>query len=103
MQHTIQEAMGRVGHPGNSAANNFKRLDPPFFDGSEDAIAADAWLQDIEVILEAARIPEEEKVAVVCLQLVDLARSWWAMLAVDLATPVAWAVFCEKFQTKYFD
>ena len=76
LHQAVTDALTRGGHQGNSAANSFKRLNPPFFDGSEDAIAADAWLQDIEVILEAARTPENEKVAVVRLQLLDLARSW---------------------------
>ena len=89
LHQAVADALTRGGHQGNSAANSFKRLNPPFFDGSEDAIAANAWLQDTVVILEAARTPENEKVAVVCLQLLDLVRSWWAAQVVGLVAPIA--------------
>ena len=46
----------------NNTGREFRRLNPPTFEGGVDSIAADQWLRTMKRIIEVAKVPEEEKV-----------------------------------------
>ena len=61
--------------PGN--VSDFRRLQPAVFTGNEQPLDAEQWLTDTTDLLNAARVPQENKVEVAKIQLKDIARTWW--------------------------
>ena len=49
----------------NNTRSKFRRLNPPTFEGGVDSITADQWLRTMEIMIEVAKVPEEEKVTCV--------------------------------------
>ena len=45
----------------NNAGSEFRRLNPPTFEGGVDPIVADQWLRTIERMIEVAKVPEKGK------------------------------------------
>jgi len=57
--------------PGN--ISDFRRLQPTTFVGTEKPLDAKQWLVDMTNLLNAARVPAEDQVEVVKVQLADVA------------------------------
>ena len=53
----------------NNAESEFRRLNPPTFEGGVDLITADQWLRTMERMIEVAKVPEEDKVTCVSFML----------------------------------
>ena len=47
------------------------------FSGTEGPLEAEQWLIQIGEIFYEARVPAEDKMSIVRIQLLDLARTWW--------------------------
>ena len=58
----------------NNAGSEFRRLNPPTFEGGVDPIAADQWLRTMERMIEVAKVPEKEKVTCVSFMLRGVAE-----------------------------
>ena len=65
------------GQAVNNTESEFRRLNPPTFEGGVDPIAADQWLRTMERIVEVAKVPEEERVTCVSFMLRGAAEYWW--------------------------
>jgi len=63
----------REQRPGN--VFDFRKLQPAIFLGTEKSLDAEQWLIDNTDLLKAARVPEENQVEVVKIQLKDVART----------------------------
>ena len=68
------------GVPKVGGTKDFQSLHPPEFDGSGGPLAAKDWIERVEPMLVAALVPEIERVNVLQIQLLGLARSWFDLL-----------------------
>ena len=57
------------GQAMNNTGSEFRRLNPPTFEGVVDPIVADQWLQTMERMIKVAKVPEEENVTCVSFML----------------------------------
>ena len=65
------------GQAMNNVESEFRRLNPPTFEGGVDPIAANQWLRTMERMIEVAKVPEEEKVTCISFMLRGAAKYWW--------------------------
>ena len=77
-----------VSMPRVGGVKDFKSLHPTDFDGSGGPLKAKEWITQIDHILEAALIPEADKVRVVQIQFVGMARAWYDMLIETYVGPM---------------
>lgn len=80
----------------------FRELQPTTFSGVETPLQADQWIVDMDNLLRAARIPPENRVDIVKIQLKDVARAWWLAEEPRLEKPVTWKAFSESFYAQFF-
>ena len=91
------------GHAMNNARSEFRRLNPPTFEGSVNPITADQWLRTMERMIEVAKVPEEEKVTCVSFMLRGAAEYWWdSIKRIHDEATMQWVEFKEHFYNKYF-
>jgi len=90
----------REPKPGN--ISDFRRLQPATFAGTEKPLDAEQWLVDMTNLLTAARVPKDEQVEVVKVQLTDVARTWWLAEEERLEPPIAWEQFMDSFYERFF-
>ena len=64
-------------HRCQGSINSFFKLNPPSFFGTENALASVDWLKDVDNLLTAAHISEEDRVPFVTLLLKGGAHVWW--------------------------
>lgn len=57
--------------------SDFHRLQPSMFSGTKHPLEIEQQIVDIENLLKATRIPDEGRVDVVWIQLVNIAWTWW--------------------------
>lgn len=81
---------------------HFRELQPTTFSGVETPLQADQWIVDMDNLLRAARIPPENRVDIVKIQLKDVARAWWLAEEPRLEKPVTWKAFSESFYAQFF-
>ena len=104
-QQTATEAMERSATPRGPKPENisdFRRLQPATFTGIEKPLEAEQWLVDMTNLLNAARVPAEDQVEVVKVQMTDVARTWWLAEEERLEKPVTWERFSESFYERFF-
>ncbi|XP_020272013.1 uncharacterized protein LOC109847181 [Asparagus officinalis] len=53
-------------------------------------------------LLRAAKIPDEDRVDIVQLQLINVARTWWDAEEEKLPRPISWEIFRESFLEAFF-
>lgn len=63
---------------------------------------AEQWTIVMENLLKAARIPKENQVEVVYIQLTNVARTWWLAEEIKYHEPLTWEKFMEAFHTRIF-
>ena len=80
--------------------SDFRRLQPATFSGTEKPLDAEQWLIDTTYLLKAARIPDQNQVKVVKIQLKDVARTWW--LAEEARLEKLWDQFSRSFYERFF-
>ncbi|XP_020270910.1 uncharacterized protein LOC109846096 [Asparagus officinalis] len=82
--------------------SDFRKLNPQHFAGTEGGYEAEMWLQTMDRLLRAAKIPDEDRVDIVQLQLVNVARTWWDAEEEKLPQPISWETFRESFLETFF-
>ena len=86
----------------DGTAEDFRKMGPVSFSGTEGPLVAEEWLDEVEDLLVAARVPAVSHVEVAKLQLKDVARVWWKVEEERLEKPVPWFVFRELYFDKFF-
>ncbi|KAJ6825219.1 uncharacterized protein M6B38_379140 [Iris pallida] len=81
---------------------DFKKLGPRDFSGTEGVVYADDWLEDIERQMRASRLADDLKVEAVGLQLLDIARTWFRNEPALAGEGHTWAEFKLLFKEKFF-
>ncbi|XP_024042657.1 uncharacterized protein LOC112099526 [Citrus clementina] len=91
------------GKAMNNAGSEFRRLNPPTFEGGVDPITADQWLRTMERMIEVAKVPEEEKVTCVSFMLRGTTEYWWdSIKRIHDEATIQWVEFKEHFYNNYF-
>ncbi|KAL5541411.1 hypothetical protein UlMin_043455 [Ulmus minor] len=82
----------------------FRKQGPPTFEGSNDPLAAEEWLRNIERILDFMKLFDHERIMCVTYKLTKDARYWWEVTGQtkDLET-LSWTEFVQMFNRKYFN
>ncbi|XP_057452647.1 uncharacterized protein LOC130744482 [Lotus japonicus] len=89
----------------NKGLNDFRRQDPPKFNGGTDPKKADMWIQEIEKIFGVLQTPEGAKVGFATYLLLGDAEYWWRgkrMIMEANHEEVNWDSFRTAFLEKYF-
>ncbi|KAJ6793097.1 Uncharacterized protein M6B38_112760 [Iris pallida] len=96
----------RAPHPGTRPRygdiQDFKKLRPRDFSGTEGVVYADDWLEDIERQMRACRLADDLKVEAVGLQLLDITRTWFRNEPALAGKGHTWAEFTLLFKEKFF-
>ncbi|KAL5542228.1 hypothetical protein UlMin_009938 [Ulmus minor] len=82
----------------------FRKQGPPTFEGSNDPLAAEEWLRNIERILDFMKLSDQERIMCATYRLTKDARYWWEVTGQtkDLET-LSWTEFVQMFNRKYFN
>lgn len=84
---------------------SFQKCGAKDFDGTQNAVGAMEWLDDIEVVFASCYCPEDMKVLCASRMLKKNARNWWRATTVSLTPEVLatmpWGTFKEKFLEEY--
>ncbi|KAL5555351.1 hypothetical protein UlMin_037587 [Ulmus minor] len=82
----------------------FRKQGPPTFEGSNDPLAAEEWLRNIERILDFMKLSDQERIMCATYKLTKDARYWWEVTGQtkDLET-LSWTEFVQMFNRKYFN
>ncbi|KAL5570677.1 hypothetical protein UlMin_027252 [Ulmus minor] len=82
----------------------FRKQGPPTFEGSNDPLAAEEWLRNIERILDFMKLSNQERIICATYKLTKDARYWWEVTGQtkDLET-LSWTEFVQMFNRKYFN
>ncbi|KAF7841848.1 Transposon Ty3-I Gag-Pol polyprotein [Senna tora] len=87
------------------ALNQFKKYNPPEFDGKFDVQKAEIWLMKMEKIFEILEVTDYEKVILATFTFIEEAEHWWrntkGVLQVWNAQ-LTWESFMAEFYEKYF-
>ncbi|KAJ6827387.1 uncharacterized protein M6B38_368600 [Iris pallida] len=93
-------AEGEQSRTGN--IQDFKKLGPWDFKGTEGIVYADDWLEDIECNMRVSRLADDLKAEAVGLQLLDIARTSFKNEPTLAGEGHTLAEFKELFQKKFF-
>ncbi|GFS38418.1 hypothetical protein Acr_00g0057440 [Actinidia rufa] len=99
-----QQGAGR-GKPNASCIKEFRKINPPSFDGLGDPVVAGHWLSQIRKIFYTVRLTEDDmKVSFASYQLVGEANEWWESIkeAKGVDCGMTWADFESTFEDQYF-
>ncbi|KAJ6825443.1 uncharacterized protein M6B38_376170 [Iris pallida] len=88
--------------PRSGDIQDFKKLGPRDFCGTEGVVYADDWLEDIERQMRASRLADDLKVEAVGLQLLDIARTWFRNEPALAGEGHTWVKFKLLFKEKFF-
>lgn len=83
----------------------FRRHNPPKFEGDHDPDKADLWLQEIEKFFEVLHCTGETKMEYATFLLTGEAECWWRGakgIMQKNGEELTWEVFRQKFLDKYF-
>ena len=53
-------------------------------------------------LLSAARVPKDDQVEVIKIQLIDMVWTWWIAEEERFEKPVTWEKFTESFYERFF-
>ena len=93
---------------GDCLFAEFRKQNPPTFDGGPDPMAAENWLLKMEKLLRALECTDAQKVLYATYALQGSADRWWSstepLLSTELGrgTPITWEKFKEVFNRTYF-
>ncbi|XP_052735550.1 uncharacterized protein LOC128197534 [Vigna angularis] len=94
-----------ANHPTEWSLESFLQHHPAKFSGKCLPDEADQWLRDMEIIYNAKRCPDENRLAFTEYLLTGEAGHWWAStraILTDAQNPITWEVFQSKFYEEYF-
>ncbi|KAF7802062.1 uncharacterized protein G2W53_041173 [Senna tora] len=87
------------------ALNQFKKYNPPEFDGKFDVQKAETWLMKTEKIFEILKLTDYQKVILATFTFTDEAGHWWQNTKGVLQVrnvQLTWESFLAEFYEKYF-
>ncbi|CAA2959115.1 Hypothetical predicted protein, partial [Olea europaea subsp. europaea] len=84
----------------------FRKMNPPSFEGSTDPLAVEDWLRELERIFKFIRCDDAERVTFSVFMLKKGASHWWDMTTRS-STPaeeqaITWERFKELVEEKFF-
>ena len=100
MNHGSQQSNGISG-----VVEQFKRFQPPAFEGSSNPLVAEEWIREMEKTFTFMECTEAQKVVCASVMLKKGAGHWWDMVKRAYHTgenPLVWTRFKELFLEKYF-
>ena len=104
-QRDVQQQQRAAQNAESRGLVDFRKHDPPRFQGSPDPEKANLWLQEVEKIFDVLNCQEDVKVGYATYLLVGEAEYWWKGVKQLLRTErreISWTVFRTKFLEKYF-
>ena len=105
MMTTWGNNMQQGGGGVNKVVEQFRKNNPPAFDGHEDALAAEEWVNELESIFRLMECTDAHKVTCAIFMLKKDARHWWESMRrahnIDV-NPIGWIRFKELFYDNYF-
>ncbi|XP_073130874.1 uncharacterized protein [Henckelia pumila] len=84
--------------------DQFQTYDPPTLKGTEDDIACESWLEELDHLFESLEYSDERRIRLIIYQLRDLARSWLFATKQSLenrGTVITWKVFKTEFCQRF--
>ena len=91
------------GGQSMSALSEFKRLNPPTFNGRCSPLIAEEWVEQTNRILDVMQAPIEIWVKLATFQQVEQANHWWNTVKITKQEEEqTWDAFKEAFMGKYF-
>ncbi|XP_047322565.1 uncharacterized protein LOC124926395 [Impatiens glandulifera] len=100
----VMSGIAQQHTPTNKFAE-FKKLAPPYFDGSSDPLKADKWIKELEKFFDVLKCDDAEKVRFTIFQLQGNASDWWELekqtYERDTST-LSWDTFKKAFYNTYF-
>ncbi|XP_074324251.1 uncharacterized protein LOC141661167 [Apium graveolens] len=97
--------------PKPNIVSQFKRLNPPTFDGATDPAVVEMWIQEMEKAFGLLGSNEQQKMTLAVYQWQGSAYDWWLMekrkneITSNLEEnpePYTWAKFKKALEDKYF-
>ncbi|KAJ6795375.1 uncharacterized protein M6B38_146650 [Iris pallida] len=88
--------------PREKGIQDFQKMHPRDFRGTEGILYADEWIEHMEEIFRLAEIPTRLQIEAAASMMQDLARTWY-QTDPRVGTPgQTWAAFKELFKKKFF-
>ncbi|KAJ4717010.1 Retrotransposon protein, putative, Ty3-gypsy subclass [Melia azedarach] len=105
MEQRPQTSNGSATSNTMHMVEQFRKLQPPFFEGSINPLVAEEWVRELEKIFRLIDCTDQQKVTCATYILKGSASHWWEMTsrAQDMdGYNVTWDRFKELFDEKYF-
>ena len=105
LAQTLATLVGNQQPAQRSIVSEFKRLNPPTFDGATDPAIVEKWIQEMEKAFELMGSNDGQKVTLAVYQLQGSAYDWWLMEQrrnEENADPMTWDRFKTALTDKYF-
>lgn len=105
LAQTLATLVGNQQPAQRSIVSEFKRLNPPTFDGATNPAVVEKWTQEMEKAFELMGSNDAQKVTLAVYQLQGSAYDWWLMEQrrnEGNPDPVTWERFKAALTDKYF-
>lgn len=92
-------------HPQEWSLESFLQHHLAKFNGKCNLYEANQWFRDMEIIFNAKRCSDENRLAFSEYFITGKTGYWWSsmkMLLDESGTPISWEIFKKKFYTEYF-
>ena len=86
------------------ALEQFQKMKPPLFEGEADPLQAEAWLLQIEKILDVMNCTNEQRVSFSSFMFQKEAEHWWRAVKHSMKNAresITWEFLVNKFTEKY--
>ncbi|XP_047336933.1 uncharacterized protein LOC124940453 [Impatiens glandulifera] len=80
----------------------FKKLAPPYFDGSIDPLKAEKWIKDLEKLFDVLKCDDAEKVQFTIFQLQGNASDWWELKKQTYERDTS-TLSCDTFKKDFYN
>ena len=99
-----QASSPETGESAIQKLSRFRKFAPPPFKETTDQAEAEEWLDELEIVLDALKTEEEDKMIYTEFLLQGEAQIWWQMEKQKLegTSNYVWKNFQEKFLRHYF-
>ncbi|KZV19786.1 hypothetical protein F511_18785 [Dorcoceras hygrometricum] len=82
----------------------FKRMNPPVFNGDESSEDADSWLRNIVGLFDRVQYDDDLWLSLTTLLLRKATERWWrgaSSTLLETGVGISWDSFCETFRQEY--
>ena len=105
MPEWLTQLMTRANNNNSHRAlEQFQKMKPPVFEGEVDPLQAEAWLLQIEKILDVMNCTDEQRVSFSSFIFQKEAEHWWRAVKSSVKStrePITWDFLINKFTEKY--